>query len=400
MTGGLGNDFYLVDSTSDQVFEAGGGGLDIVQTTVSFTLAAEVETLIGSGTGAIDLTGNIGNNSIFGTGAANRIDGGLGADQMAGGTGNDTYVVDNAGDRVDEAGNAGFDTVLASASVTLANTSEIELLQAATLASTVAMALGGSDSNNRIVGNNGANTLLGLAGNDVLSGEGGNDRVEGGVGNDTMGGGAGKDTMIGGAGRDVFSFITKPNKKANLDKITDFNVRDDAIHLDNAVFTKLGKKGTELKPVKANKQFFSINSAKDKNDHIIYNKKTGVVFYDEDGNGSKKAVEIAVLKKGLKMTADELLRDLVSRQPAASINEEAAETHNADAFRRMRNRLESDASPVMVLRHFQGGSVVSPVRTERPGVSSQAWLLRHGGVAANREKVTRRPTRRSLRRQG
>ena len=40
-------------------------------------------------------------------------------------------------------------------------------------------------------------------------------------------------------------FDTKLNKKTNLDKIADFNVKDDSIWLDNAIFKKLGKKDRE-----------------------------------------------------------------------------------------------------------------------------------------------------------
>ncbi|BBI60876.1 hypothetical protein HSBAA_21820 [Vreelandella sulfidaeris] len=41
----------------------------------------------------------------------NVIDGGAGADAMAGGQGDDTYMVDNVGDQVSEATDAGSDTV-------------------------------------------------------------------------------------------------------------------------------------------------------------------------------------------------------------------------------------------------------------------------------------------------
>ncbi len=108
--------------------------------------------------------------------------------------------------------------------------------------------------------------------------------------------------LTGGSGRDTFVFDTKANKKTNVDTITDFNVKNDSIWLDNAIFKKLGKKGTPDKPVKLNKDFFSSDGAKDKNDYVLYNKKTGVVYYDEDGSGSKKAVEIVRLDKNLKLT--------------------------------------------------------------------------------------------------
>ncbi|WP_205800013.1 cadherin domain-containing protein [Microvirga terricola] len=137
-------------------------------------------------------------------------------------------------------------------------------------------------------------------------GTSGADKFVGGGGNDTFFGGLGNDTLTGGKGKDVFVFDTKPNKKTNFDTITDFNVKDDSIYLDNAVFKKLGK-GTLSKPGKLNKDFFTIGKAKDKDDYLIYNKKTGVLSYDADGNGAGKAVEIAKLSTKLKMTAADFL---------------------------------------------------------------------------------------------
>ena len=90
--------------------------------------------------------------------------------------------------------------------------------------------------------------------------------------------------LTGGKGKDMFVFATALNKATNLDKITDFNVKDDSIQLENAIFKKIGK-GTPLKPGKLNKRFFALNKAKDKNDYIIYNSKTGVLSYDADGSG-------------------------------------------------------------------------------------------------------------------
>ena len=136
MQGGSGNDTYVVDNVGDVVDETGGDGLDTVQSSVSFSLADPVHamgaienlTLTGSavinGTGNdLDnvLIGNAANNVLIGLGGNDTLDGGAGADVMQGGLGNDTYVVDNAGDVVDETGGDGIDTVQSSVSFSLAD---------------------------------------------------------------------------------------------------------------------------------------------------------------------------------------------------------------------------------------------------------------------------------------
>ena len=144
----------------------------------------------------------------------------------------------------------------------------------------------------------------GSAGNDVIVGGKFKDNLGGGLGNDVLNGGFGNDILKGGAGQDVFVFNTKLSKSANRDKIVDFNVKDDSFYLDNAVFKKLGK-GTPEKPVKLKKAYFTIGEAKDKNDHILYDKAKGVLSYDADGSGSGKAVEFATTTKNLKLTAND-----------------------------------------------------------------------------------------------
>jgi hypothetical protein len=144
--------------------------------------------------------------------------------------------------------------------------------------------------------------MIGGAENNRFKGFGGNDRLLGGDGNDWLGGGTGKDVLTGGRGADGFVFDTKLNKKTNYDTVTDFNVRDDSVYLDNAIFKKLGK-GSEANPGKLKKAYFEVGTkADDRDDYLIYNKKTGVLYYDADGSGSAKQVEIAKLSKNLKLT--------------------------------------------------------------------------------------------------
>jgi Ca2+-binding RTX toxin-like protein len=115
-------------------------------------------------------------------------------------------------------------------------------------------------------------------------------------------GGLGADTLTGGAGKDVFVFDTKPGA-GNVDRITDFSVKDDTIHLAKAVFKAAGPKGTLSKGA-----FWIGSEAHTAKDRIIYNADNGKLYYDADGTGSKEAVQIALLKKGLSlMTAKDFL---------------------------------------------------------------------------------------------
>ena len=49
MTGGAGNDTYVVDNAGDVVTEAASGGTDTVESSITFTLGAEVENLLLTG---------------------------------------------------------------------------------------------------------------------------------------------------------------------------------------------------------------------------------------------------------------------------------------------------------------------------------------------------------------
>jgi Ca2+-binding RTX toxin-like protein len=146
-------------------------------------------------------------------------------------------------------------------------------------------------------------STVGSAEKDIIKGGAGKDTLGGGFGDDQIWGGLGNDALTGNAGKDIFVFDTKLNKKTNKDAIKDFVVKDDTIWLENKVFTALGKKGSVTKPEKMKKDaFWTGSKAHDANDRIIYDKKKGVLYYDQDGTGSKAAIEIATIKKGLKIT--------------------------------------------------------------------------------------------------
>ncbi|WP_157678903.1 calcium-binding protein [Methylovulum psychrotolerans] len=111
LIGGSGDDVYVVDSTADTLVETANGGTDKIKSSISWTLAANFEKLMLTGTDAINGTGNDLNNTLKGNDANNVLDGGagndilsggLGVDTLLGGAGNDTLQIsDFNGDTID-----------------------------------------------------------------------------------------------------------------------------------------------------------------------------------------------------------------------------------------------------------------------------------------------------------
>jgi Ca2+-binding RTX toxin-like protein len=170
LTGGDGNDSYFVDNAGDLVTENANEGTDTVLASINYTLPANVENLLLTGSADVQGFGNGLANTLTGNGGSNLLDGGSSADTMAGGAGNDVYFVDNSGDAVFENVNQGNDTVFASVSYTLS--SEVENL---VLQGSADLQGYGNVSNNVVYGNSGNNLLNGEAGIDLMVGSAGND---------------------------------------------------------------------------------------------------------------------------------------------------------------------------------------------------------------------------------
>ncbi|MBL8338351.1 MAG: DUF4347 domain-containing protein, partial [Rhodoferax sp.] len=244
MEGGAGNDTYKVDNAGDSVVEKGSEGTDVVEASVSYALAENIENLVLTGS-AQQGTGNSGRNAMTGNAANNLLDGGAGDDSMAGGAGNDTYKVDSNGDMVTEGSGGGTDLIVALVDLTLPGQVEnLELDGLNNLTGT------GNELDNLLIGNNGNNVINGGAGKDTASygkangsvtvnlgagqasGGGGTDilngiegiegsaygdNLTGSAGDNTLNGAAGRDTMVGGFGNDTY-YVDDP-----LDQVVETN---------------------------------------------------------------------------------------------------------------------------------------------------------------------------------
>ncbi|MFN6338975.1 MAG: calcium-binding protein [Cyanobacteriota bacterium] len=180
LSGGLGDDTYVVDNSADVVMEFVGSGIDIVNTSVTYTLTGNVENLTLTGINTINGTGNSLDNKLTGNstknlltgGAGNdELDGSAGLDTMDGGLGDDLYFVDVADDLVIENTNQGIDTVNSMVSLTLgANLENLVLNRAAG-----GITGTGNSANNLITGNAAANAISGGTGQDTMLGGPGDD---------------------------------------------------------------------------------------------------------------------------------------------------------------------------------------------------------------------------------
>ncbi|MBB4041176.1 Ca2+-binding RTX toxin-like protein [Microvirga flocculans] len=289
LTSGLGT------SGLDEVVYSGSGRLILPGKIENLTLTGGDAQADGNNL-ANAIRGSAGDNVLRGLGGNDWMHSGDGDDSVDGGLGRD-YLFGGRGDDVVK-GNSGNDTIygyMGDDSVYGGSGNDL---------------MSGSAGSDRVYGGVGDDTVNGGSGNDWVYGEAGDDRVygsigndtiRGGTGNDTLNGGAGNDMLYGNAGRDAFVFDTRPSRSGNIDTIVDFNPGYDRILLDNAVFAALGKgsaKGVKLSA----EMFVAGTSARDGDDRIVYDRKTGALYYDPDGSGSAVQVKIATLANKPELT--------------------------------------------------------------------------------------------------
>jgi hypothetical protein len=110
----------------------------------------------------------------------------------------------------------------------------------------------------------------------------------------------GNDKLTAGPHTDKFVFDTALNAATNVDTVKHFDPGTDKLFLDQAIFTMLTGPGT-LK----GHEFHIGKHAGDADDHIIYNKHTGALYYDSNGSLPGARVQFAKLDAGLHLHHDD-----------------------------------------------------------------------------------------------
>lgn len=306
LSGGKGDDDYVLTQGDEVGGEDQSGGVDTLEANYSITLPQFFERVVLVGNQAINATGNAANNTLIGNRGSNRLDGGRGRDRLQGGLGNDSYGIDNTGDRVVEAANEGDDTIFTVVNYSLEKALNVENLVL------VGNAFSGTGSNldNEMTGSSRSNNLFGLGGDDELTGGDDDDNLDGGAGDDRLIGNSGDNVLVGGAGADEFVFdgliFNQGVNRFTTDRISDFRKGIDTIVLDNDTFAAIdsrsGGRGfsqsSEFEVVSSNADVIRSRAI------IVYQERTGNLFYHPNGSGSGAAL-FAILENSPNLSASD-----------------------------------------------------------------------------------------------
>ena len=162
-----------------------------------------------------------------------------------------------------------------------------------------------TDGADLIKGKGGADDLSGLAGADTIKGGQGDDSLHGNAGDDLLNGGKGDDLLAGGTGHDRFDFTTALGPH-NVDTIADFGTGD-AIWLAASVFAGIGPQGQLAGALFATSLVDTGIHPLKPDALIVYNRLTGHIFYDENGNLPGGLVLFATVTPGTHLDVTDFL---------------------------------------------------------------------------------------------
>jgi trimeric autotransporter adhesin len=201
LVGGSAADTFVIDSASDVLVSVSAAANTVVSS-VNYTLATNISTLILDGSANLVGTGNGASNTIRGNNANDTLVAGAGTSSLFGGLGSDLFIINSAADVVSDANygqKSGIDTIQSSVTFTLPSTINILVLSG-----TASLSAHGNSNVDELVGNGGA---------DVLTAGNGNTTLQAGTGVATLIGGKGNNTFIIDNTSDVIqeSFATHNN---------------------------------------------------------------------------------------------------------------------------------------------------------------------------------------------
>lgn len=277
---GAGEIRFRADPDFEAPADAGGDNvydLAIVATDAGGLSGSKSTTII-----VTDVAGSL----IEGTGKGRAHVGTAEADTIRGNGGNDTLTGFGGRDVLN--GGTGADTArytekTAGIDVTLDGSARVLVAVGGIAEDTIRNIehVAGGSGDDAIRGDDRANRLLGNAGDDLLVGR---------AGNDTLSGSHGADTLKGGGGRDAFVFNSALGD-GNVDLLKDFRHDVDVIRLDDKIFAGIGS-------ALSTAEFYARDGAKkahDSSDRIVYDSKTGNLYFDADGKGGDAAIVFATL---------------------------------------------------------------------------------------------------------
>lgn len=156
-------------------------------------------------------------------------------------------------------------------------------------------------------------------GNDKFFGNGGNDYLQtntgkkgtasGGDGDDFIVGNGVGDTLSGGSGNDVFRILSTGQKEVITDFDKSADILEVALSAKQAALASsliMDASGAYAQPSASQIAVGSgYKSAKDADDLFAYDLKTGNLYFDKDGIGGTKAVQLATFKDKPQFSADD-----------------------------------------------------------------------------------------------
>jgi serralysin len=251
-------------SLADETLNTGAALGDIFEGIEALVLARGNDTAYGDGA----------DNSIEGMAGGDKLFGQDGADRLYGGAGNDHLFGGNGGDLHD--GGAGFDYMRFDDA---AYGSFVVSLARAVLNTGVA-------AGDRYAGIEG---VIASSGDDVIYCNGVTNWIYGRDGNDTLYGYLGKDTLVGEAGADRFMFNTRP-AATNVDTILGFVSGEDSIGLARAYFGGADDGAGGVRLVSGAGARAATAQAT-----LLYDTRTDILAYDSNGKAAGGVLAIAEL---------------------------------------------------------------------------------------------------------